>query len=126
MDRNEPRPVFLNLFQIHLPIGGIISIIHRISGILLVLSLPVFLYILELSLENSESFLKVAGFLSSMIGKVLLLAWGALLAQHFFSGLRHMLMDLDIGVDKQAASNSAWVTPVLTFVFLIVWGLMLW
>jgi succinate dehydrogenase / fumarate reductase cytochrome b subunit len=126
MDRNKPRPVFFNLFQIHLPIGGVISIIHRISGILLVLSLPVFLYLLDQSLESEESFQKVAALLASMTGKVFLLVWSGLLAQHFFSGLRHMLIDLDIGVEKQAARNSAWATPVLTIAILIVLGIAIW
>lgn len=126
MDRNKPRPVFFNLFQIHLPIGGVISIIHRISGILLVISLPVFLYLLGLSLESEAGFDQVVALFSSMTGKILLLAWGALLAQHFFSGLRHMWIDLDIGVEKQAARNSAWAMPVLTMIVLVIWGLMLW
>jgi len=126
MDRNKPRPVFFNLFQIHLPIGGVISIIHRISGILLVLSLPLFLYLLGLSLESEAGFTQVATLFSSMTGKLLLLIWGVLLAQHFFSGLRHMLIDLDIGVEKPAARKSAWATPVLTLILLIAWGLMLW
>ena len=126
MDRSKPRPVFLNLFQIHLPVGGIISIIHRLSGILLVFSIPVFIYLLGLSLENSESFLKVSHLLSTTTGKVLLLIWGGMLAQHFFSGIRHILLDIDIGVDKQAARLSAWICPILTFVFIILWGLLLW
>lgn len=126
MDRNKPRPVFFNLFQIHLPIGGVISIIHRISGVLLVISLPVFLYLLGLSLESAAGFNQVATLFNSMLGKALLFLWGALIAQHFFSGIRHMLIDLDIGVEKQEARNTAWATPFLTLAVLIAWGLMLW
>lgn len=126
MDRNKPRPVFFNLFHIHMPIGGVISIIHRISGVLLVISLPVFLYLLGLSLESAAGFNQVAALYKSVPGKIILFIWGALLAQHFFSGIRHLMIDLDIGVEKQEARNTAWATPVLTAIILVSWGLMLW
>jgi len=126
MDRYKPRPVFFNVFQIHLPVSGFISIIHRVTGVLLVLGLPLFLYLLQLSLVSNEGYMQVTGFLSSKTGKYTLFTWGVLLAQHFFSGLRHIFMDMDIGVKKTIARESAWATLIFTTGVSLFWGWFLW
>ncbi len=126
MDRLKPRPVYLNLLQIRLPIGGLVSIIHRITGIFLVISLPAALYLLDLSLDNQANFLKAKDLLFSDLGKIILILLGAIFLQHLFSGIRHLLIDIDIGVGKHAARNSAWVTLLATLIFIIAGGLMLW
>jgi succinate dehydrogenase / fumarate reductase cytochrome b subunit len=51
---NKNRPRFLNLWQIRLPITGVVSILHRLSGIFLVLLFPFLLYLLQLSLRSAE------------------------------------------------------------------------
>ena len=48
MKQTDQRPVFLNLLQIRLPLGGVLSILHRVSGVLLVLAIPIFVYFLQL------------------------------------------------------------------------------
>ncbi len=126
MDRLKPRPVYLNLLQIRLPIGGLVSIFHRITGIFLVISLPFVLYLLDLSLDNEVNFLKAKDLLLSIPGKIILVLLGAIFLQHLFSGIRHLFLDIDIGVGKLTARKSAWATLLLTLVFVITGGLMLW
>jgi succinate dehydrogenase / fumarate reductase cytochrome b subunit len=112
MDKPRQRPVHLNLLVIRLPVTGVVSILHRVTGVLLVLAFPVFLYLLHLSLRDADGFAEARAFLGSTPGR--LLSWLALglTAQHFFSGLRHLLLDVDVGIGKPAARLGAWLVFV--------------
>ncbi len=125
MAQNGSRPVFLNLFRIRLPIGGIVSILHRVTGVLLVLSIPLLLYLLQQSLADAATFAALTATLRPPGAKLLTLLAVALLAQHFFSGLRHLLLDLDIGTGKAAARRLAWLTFAATGFTLVIAGVCL-
>ena len=112
------RPVYRNIgivniaFKYRLPIAGRASILHRVSGLLLVLALPFLLYLFEKSLGSEISFEVFRRALSSVIVKLILvvLAWGY--AHHFFMGIRHLLMDIHMGLDKGTSAKTAWVCVV--------------
>lgn len=104
------RPVYLNLVKIRLPIGGIVSILHRITGVLLVLSLAPLFYVLQLSLSSEAGFLRLAAWTQPVAVRALLLLLLLMYLQHIFSGVRHLLLDLDIGVSKTVSRASAWLT----------------
>jgi succinate dehydrogenase / fumarate reductase, cytochrome b subunit len=107
MARPNSRPVFLNLLQIKLPVTGVVSIAHRISGMLLFISLPIALYLLGLSLSSESGFVQTVAIVQSLPFRLLaLLALWALL-HHLLAGLRFLLIDLDIGVHKTPARASA-------------------
>jgi succinate dehydrogenase / fumarate reductase cytochrome b subunit len=98
--KQQTRPVFLNLFQIKMPIMAIMSILHRASGALLVLAIPYISYLFALSLESEQGFMQVQEHLSGILVKIimLLLGWGVL--HHLLSGIRFLFLDFDLGVDK--------------------------
>jgi succinate dehydrogenase / fumarate reductase cytochrome b subunit len=125
MGKNNKRPVYLNLLQIHLPVGGVASILHRITGALLVLVLPASLYLLQRSLQDPASYEDIVAQLATPAGRagVLVVVW--LFAQHFFSGIRHLLLDVDVGVEKAAGRRSAWLTFLGTVVVVILAGICL-
>jgi succinate dehydrogenase / fumarate reductase cytochrome b subunit len=102
------RPIFLNLTKIHFPVAAVVSILHRFSGVILSLFVPVFIYLFGLSVKDEQGFSTVVGLLTSIPGKlmVVFLVWN--LAHHFFAGVRFLLMDVDIGVSKSAAAHGAW------------------
>ena len=82
---NDPRPVYLNLLKIKLPLTGIVSFAHRISGVLLFLALPFAVYLLDLSIESEQSFAKAQQILNQplvMLAQILLL-WA--ITHHFFA-----------------------------------------
>ena len=108
MAKKESAPKFLNLVLIKLPPGGIASIAHRISGVLMFLAIPLVAWLFGLSLENEQGFQKALGWLSSAPGLLLtlLLVWS--LSHHLLAGIRHLLLDVEIGVQKQQARASAW------------------
>lgn len=105
----DKRPIYLNLFRIRLPIPGIVSLAHRVSGVLLFLAIPYAVYLLELSVTSREDFDHVMHVLQQPVLKLLLLAlvWGT--AHHLFAGIRFLLIDADIGVEKSSARRGAWL-----------------
>ena len=104
----SPRPVFLNLTQISMPVGALTSIGHRVSGILLAAGVPVGVYLLDRSLRNEQGFTEVAGWLSygAIKAALVLVVWA--LAHHMLAGIRHLLSDFDVGSPLRRARRSAW------------------
>jgi len=104
------RPKDLNLFQIKLPMPGIISIMHRVSGAVLFFALPVLLYIFQESLVSFGAFTELRNFFSNVLVKLVVLGlfWGFF--HHLCAGIRYLALDLDIGVELESArASSYWV-----------------
>jgi succinate dehydrogenase / fumarate reductase cytochrome b subunit len=121
------RPIYLNLFRLHLPLAGWVSILHRITGVVLFLALPLALYLLERSLSHQTGFEAVSAMLDRPVGRLMLLAVIASLAFHALAGIRHLGLDIHWGVEKNAARRSAgWViAATLVVVALAAWRLFL-
>ncbi len=119
------RPKNLNLLSVKFPMSAILSIGHRASGILLFLSLPYFLYFLQLSLTNETGFLLAKAELQGPLVKLfcVFIIWG--LAHHFFSGIRYFLLDFDIGIDKNSAKKSAILVMACGFLVFIFFSILL-
>jgi succinate dehydrogenase / fumarate reductase cytochrome b subunit len=125
MQRSATRPVYLNLVQIRLPIGGFVSIIHRITGAALALATPFALWALQASFESEARFEQVRALLGTGLGRaaVLLVLW--MLVQHLYSGLRHLFIDIDVGVDLPVARRTAWVTLIASIVTVLSVGVLI-
>ncbi|MGF1644089.1 MAG: succinate dehydrogenase, cytochrome b556 subunit [Thiotrichales bacterium] len=107
---HDTRPVYLDLLKIKLPLPGIASILHRVSGVLLFFATPLLLWLLQRSLASETEFAAVRVLLTHplMFLVVLGLLWAV--SHHLLAGIRYLLLDLDIGIDKAAAERSArWV-----------------
>ncbi len=102
------RPLFLDPLRIHLPVAGVLSIAHRISGVVLLLSLPFLLWLLESALSGETGFARASARLDGMGGWMIrfLLYWALL--HHLFSGVRHLFIDADLGVEAPHYRWSAW------------------
>lgn len=107
MTTTTPRPVHLNLFKIKLPIGGIMSIIHRATGVFMFLALPILIYLLDLSLSGPAGYAEAADAMHGVIGTVFvfLIMWS--IAHHLLAGVRYLLIDVDLGVEREIARQSA-------------------
>ncbi len=121
---SDIRPVYLNLLKIRLPLPGIVSFAHRITGVLLFLSLPFAVYLLDLSIESQDSYDRARQILEQplMLIVQIVLLWS--IAHHFFAGIRFLLIDAEIGVEKSQARTGSWLVllaEVLTL-FVIVCG----
>lgn len=120
------RPKYLNLFQIKLPIAGFASILHRVSGFGLFLMLPLLIWLLELSLGSAESYATLQSIVAHPVAKLVLigLLWAFL--HHFCMGIRILLIDMHIGVDKAQASNSAKMVLAVSLPLTLILGAKLW
>jgi succinate dehydrogenase / fumarate reductase cytochrome b subunit len=108
-DPKQRRPVFLNLLQIQMPVGALTSIMHRVTGVLLALAIPFGIYLLDLSLQNPQSYARVSGWFHSFGLRVAAVLSTWILTHHGLAGIRHLLSDIDIGSQLPAARRSAWM-----------------
>ena len=106
---NENRPKHLDLSKIKLPLPGFVSILHRISGTLLFLALPLLLLMLQYSLRSIETYTQLAGVLHHPFSKLFLLTMSWAFLHHFCAGIRYLAIDLDYGVKlAQARASGKW------------------
>lgn len=122
----KQRPVFLSLKDIRLPVPGIASILHRISGAGLFLLLPLLVYMLQLSLgtpQDQNDFRTIVG--NPLVKFILTgLLWAFM--HHFCMGIRLLLIDRHIGVDLPTARMSAKLVFVVSLLLTAILGVKLW
>ncbi len=122
----KTRPKFLSLGLIRLPLPGIVSILHRISGVGLFLMLPLILWLFAASLGTPSSFADFKGVVGNPLVKLFLLLLMAGYLYHFCAGIRFLLLDLHKGIDLPAArKSSVYVLVAAAFLTLII-GVKLW
>ena len=121
----KKRPKYLNLFEIKLPLAGFASILHRVSGAGLFLMLPLLIWLLQLSLASPESFETFKAVTGHPLVKLILLGllWAYL--HHFCMGIRILLIDVHIGVEKAQAHTSAMAVLVVSLGLTLILGLTL-
>lgn len=132
---SKKRPEFRNINALQdlpsyrLPAAGWVSILHRISGLLMFLLLPFVVWLFDTSLSSELSYDRFTAAFSAGIGfvpgvlvklAVLALIWGYL--HHFVAGVRHLYMDMTHSVTKEFGKSSAVVTLVLSLGLTAVLG----
>jgi succinate dehydrogenase / fumarate reductase, cytochrome b subunit len=123
----KPRPVYLNLFAIRMPLPAVVSILHRASGALLfAIGIPLAICTLQSALASPEAWAQMRVTLASPLAKLVLvvLAWAFI--HHLLAGIRHLLMDAHVGVELSGARRSAALTLVLSVVLTIAIAVRLW
>lgn len=105
---------------------AIASILHRISGIILFLAIPLLLCVLQASLSSAEQFQRIQGFFSGIGAKLILFGVVAALLFHLLAGIRHMIMDMGFSEHVHSARRGAWIVMGLSVVLIIFAGIWLW
>jgi succinate dehydrogenase / fumarate reductase cytochrome b subunit len=123
---NDKRPINLDLASLKFPPMAIASILHRISGLVLFLLLPIILYFLKLSLHSVESFAHLQVVMASNYSKLVLWAFSSALVYHIVAGFRHMFMDLGFGEHLNSARISSIAIIVLGSILTIILGVWIW
>jgi succinate dehydrogenase / fumarate reductase cytochrome b subunit len=113
------RPQFRNIHvaqivQYKLPPSGWVSILHRISGASLFLFLPLLLWLFDLSLMSELSFERLRAIAGHWLVKLVLLGLLWAFIHHAIAGIRYLLLDIDIGLNKSAARKSAIVVLAIS------------
>ena len=122
---NKDRPQFRNIgitqiVRYRMPLSAIVSILHRISGLLIFLFLPFVLYLLEKSITSEISFEHFKGILSHWTAKLLVLALAWAYLHHFCAGIRHLFQDAHIGLSKVATRTSALVILAISLLLTVL------
>jgi succinate dehydrogenase / fumarate reductase cytochrome b subunit len=129
------RPEFRNINALtdlrtyRLPPAGIVSILHRISGLLMFILMPLIIWMFDTSVSSEISFAKFSsafsiglGFIPGWFMKLVALAliWAYL--HHFIAGVRHLYMDATHSVTKEFGHSSALVTLALSVGLTLILG----
>lgn len=123
----DKRPVNLDLTKFRFPVTAIVSIIHRITGVLLFLALPLLIWMLELSISGESNFYELIGWLQQPFMRFISWVLAVVAAYHALAGIRHMLMDIGIiRVSLRSGTISSWVVIALAVIFAIFAGVALW
>ncbi|MDO8292755.1 MAG: succinate dehydrogenase, cytochrome b556 subunit [Gallionella sp.] len=123
---NKHRPKHLALHLIKLPLPGFVSVLHRISGLLLFLALPLLLLMLQYSLRSIETYTLLLAVLAHPLVKLMLLGLLWAFLHHFCAGLRYLAIDLDYGVKLAQARASSKAVLAVSLVLTVLLGVKLW
>lgn len=122
LDQPEFRNIHISqIIGYRLPLAGLVSILHRISGAaMFLIGLPLILYLFQQSVLSELSFERYRVFVGHPLVRLVLvgLTWAFL--HHLFAGIRHLLMDLDVGVAKEPGRTSAATVLVLSLATTLV------
>ena len=120
----KSRPKYYDLNLAHLPPPGLVSILHRISGLLLFFPiLPALLFFMDAVLGSQQGYAQWRDFFERTPVKLVLVGAIWMYAHHFWAGIRYLLLDLHWGIAKAPARTSAHVVLVLGIVttLLVAW-----
>lgn len=122
----QQRPINLDLSTFSYPPMAIASILHRISGIVMFLLLPLILYYLSLSLKSGHSFLQFQQMLQNPYVKSVLWIFTSASLYHAIAGIKHIVMDFGYGETLQAARIGAMLVVALGIILTIIVGFWIW
>jgi len=122
----KQRPKHLALNEIRLPLPGIVSILHRVSGAGLFLMLPLLLSLFGNSVGSPETFAAYKETVSNWFVKLILfgLLWAYL--HHFCAGIRFLLLDMHKGLDLPTARLTSKIVLGVSLTLTVIIGVWLW
>jgi succinate dehydrogenase / fumarate reductase cytochrome b subunit len=123
---NKARPMYLNLLQIRLPLPAIVSVMHRVSGAVLFVALPLMLWWLQQSLTSGRTFAEFQTLFSNSLVKLVMvgLLWGYL--HHLCAGIRHVVMDMHYGLELKTVRLTGTLVLSISITLTVVIGALLW
>lgn len=123
---NKKRPVNLDLTTIRFPVMAIVSIGHRITGVLMFLLLPLALYLLRESLVSAEGFAHVQQLLTQFWMRLALWVLSSATVFHVLAGVRHLVMDFGWGESVEVGSRTAYAVFAASAVLIVLLGVWIW
>lgn len=122
----DTRPVNLDLTKYRFPRMAIVSILHRITGVILFLFLPLLLYVLHQTLMNQQSFEHMQLLLTHPLIKFTTWVFLSAIAFHLIAGIRHLLMDLGLFESLRAGKTTATLVFIFFLIAAVLLGVWLW
>jgi succinate dehydrogenase / fumarate reductase cytochrome b subunit len=118
----KKRPLWYNLSLLNLPLPGVVSILHRISGALLFLFAAWLLYLLDASLASPERYAAIKTALAHPLAKFVLLGLLWAFLHHLCAGVRYLFLDIHKGVDLPTARLTSVLVLVASLALTAVLG----
>jgi succinate dehydrogenase / fumarate reductase cytochrome b subunit len=126
LSKARNRPVDLGLGTIlrnNASVTSMVSIAHRISGIILFIGVGYFIYVLGESLQSERAFLNISQVLQDQaLAKFMAFAFLSALIFHMVAGFKHLLMDFGLGESKKSGPILAWVALVIALALIAMVG----
>ncbi|GAA4352352.1 succinate dehydrogenase, cytochrome b556 subunit [Kangiella taiwanensis] len=122
----KKRPKNLDLTTVSFPVPAISSILHRITGVVLFIAVPILLWMLQKSFDSAGYAELQAMFTESFLWQFILWAILTSVAYHVIAGVRHLLMDLGIGESLEGGRRGAWSVLVLSGIAAVLLGVWVW
>ncbi len=123
----KKRPKHLDLTKIRLPLPGLVSILHRVSGAaLFLLGIPFFLWVLDSSLASQEGFARWRDTFDHPLVKLIVIGFLWAYLHHFFAGLRFLALDLNQGMSLSAARTTSKLVLIVSLALTFILGVWLW
>ena len=128
MIEKDNRPVNLNLLTISLPVIGVASILHRISGFALFICFPLVVWLLHLSLQSTESFSLLKGYMeNNVILKLMAVFIAAGFIYHILAGLKKVLGEIfGFGETLKSGQALSWIVFALSFILSLWFLIYIW
>ena len=127
MKAPRQRPKYYDLNLLHLPAPGLVSILHRVSGVALFLvAIPLALAAFGDTLASETAWRAWREALAHPLAKLVLVGLAWFYAHHFLAGIRYLLLDVHVGVAKRPAQSSARVVLVLGVVVALAVAWRIW
>lgn len=118
------RPV--NLKVTTLPVTAVISITHRVTGMVLFAGVGFLFYLLDTALTSQEGLHAARELLDNGLAKFVLWITLTALGYHFVAGIKHLLLDFHVGDTIPVARKGAWITLIVSVVIAILAGVWIW
>ena len=122
----QSRPKYLDLFKIRLPLPGVVSFLHRVSGFGLFLFLPLLLWLFQSSLASPDSYVRYRAAFANPVVKIVLIGLLWAFIHHLLAGLRFLALDVHCGTELATARASSQVVLVAAIVLTALLGVWLW
>lgn len=123
----KKRPKHLDLTTIRLPLPGLVSILHRVSGAaLFLIGIPFLLWVLNCSLASQAGFSGWRNTFDHPLAKLIVIGFLWAYLHHFFAGLRFLALDLHQGISLPSARASSKLVLVVSLALTLFFGVWLW
>jgi succinate dehydrogenase / fumarate reductase cytochrome b subunit len=122
----KARPVWFNLSPLNLPLPGLVSILHRVSGLLLFAGLVWFLYLLDMSLSSEAGFAHFKAYIAHPLVKLVLLGYLWSYLHHFCAGIRYLFLDLHKAIDLPSTRKTSYAVFAVSIGLTLILGAKLW
>lgn len=116
----------MSIKSYNFPITAISSILHRISGVVLLIAMPLAVVGMNYSLAGPDGYKATVDLLTNSWCSVFFWLFLSAITFHVYAGFRHMLMDMGFGESMKAAKATSLIVIVLGLISAVLWGCYLW